>query len=149
MARYAHITGWGMGMPQRVMTNDDWAQLVDTSDEWIRSRTGVVERRIAGEGESTLTLSMEAARQALEVAGISPAQLDLIIVGTLTPEYMPLTSAPAVLASSTAYPWPPIRSESATVNMRSSSGPRLCPASWTGLIALPASCLPMAPGQWW
>ncbi len=88
MARFAHITGWGMGVPQRVMTNDDWAQLVDTSDEWIRSRTGVVERRIAGEGESTLTLSMEAARQALEVAGISPAQLDLIIVGTLTPEYV-------------------------------------------------------------
>ena len=88
MARYAHITGWGMGLPRRVMTNDDWAQLIDTSDEWIRSRTGVVERRIAGEGESTLTLSMEAARQALEVAGISPAQLDLIIVGTLTPEYV-------------------------------------------------------------
>jgi 3-oxoacyl-[acyl-carrier-protein] synthase-3 len=77
-----------MSVPKRVMTNDDWAQVVDTSDEWIRSRTGIVERHIAGEGESTLTLSMEAARQALDVAKISPAQLDLIIVATVTPEHL-------------------------------------------------------------
>lgn len=88
MARYAHIVGWGMSVPQRVMTNDDWAQLVDTSDEWIRTRTGIVERRIAGEGETTLSLSLEAARQALDVAKLSPAQLDLIIVATLTPEHV-------------------------------------------------------------
>jgi 3-oxoacyl-[acyl-carrier-protein] synthase-3 len=88
MAAFAHIVGWGMSMPQRVMTNDDWAKLVDTTDEWIRSRTGVVERRIAGEGETTLTLSMEAAREALEVACLSPANLDLIIVATATPEHI-------------------------------------------------------------
>ena len=88
MARYAHIVGWGMSLPERVMTNDDWAQLVDTSDEWIRTRTGIVERRIASEGETTLTLSLEAARQALEVAKLSPAQLDLIIVATVTPEHL-------------------------------------------------------------
>jgi len=69
------------------MTNEDWAQLVDTSDEWIRSRTGIAERRIAGEGETTLTLALEAARKALEVAKLSPAQLDLIIVATVTPEH--------------------------------------------------------------
>jgi len=88
MTAFAHIVGWGMSLPQRVMTNDDWAKLVDTSDEWIRSRTGVSERRFAGEGETTLTMSMEAARQALEVAGLSPANLDLIIVATATPEHI-------------------------------------------------------------
>jgi len=88
MARYAHIVGWGMSLPERVMTNDDWAQLVDTSDEWIRSRTGIVERRIAEEGETTLTLSLEAAQRALDVAKVSPAQVDLIIVATATPEHI-------------------------------------------------------------
>jgi len=88
MARYAHIVGWGMSVPKRVMTNDDWAQLVDTSDEWIRTRTGIVERRIAGEGETTLTLALDAAHKALDVAKISPAQIDLIIVATITPEHI-------------------------------------------------------------
>jgi len=87
MARYAHIIGWGKAIPRRVMTNDDWAKLVDTSDEWIRSRTGVRERHFVSEGESTLTLALEAARNALEVARLSPAYLDLIIVATVTPEY--------------------------------------------------------------
>jgi 3-oxoacyl-[acyl-carrier-protein] synthase III len=87
MARFAHIVGWGMSVPKRVMTNDDWAQLVDTSDEWVRSRTGIGERRIAGEGETTFTLALEAAHEALDVARLSPAQLDLIIVATLTPEH--------------------------------------------------------------
>ena len=64
MARYVHIVGWGMSVPERVMTNNDWAQLVDTSDEWIRTRTGIAERRIAAEGETTFTLSLEAARKA-------------------------------------------------------------------------------------
>jgi 3-oxoacyl-[acyl-carrier-protein] synthase-3 len=76
-----------MSLPERVMTNKDWEQLVDTSDEWIQSRTGIVERRMAGEGETTLTMSLEAAQQALDVAMISPAQLDMIIVATVTPEY--------------------------------------------------------------
>jgi 3-oxoacyl-[acyl-carrier-protein] synthase-3 len=87
MARYAHIIGWGKGIPRRVMTNDDWSKLVDTSDEWIRSRTGVRERHFASEGETTLTLALEAARNALEVARLSPAYLDLIVVGTVSPDY--------------------------------------------------------------
>ena len=87
MARYAHIVGWGMSVPKRVMTNADWAKLVDTSDEWIRSRTGIAKRYIAGEGETTLTLSLEAAERALDVAKLSPAQLDLVIVATITPEH--------------------------------------------------------------
>jgi 3-oxoacyl-[acyl-carrier-protein] synthase-3 len=77
-----------MCVPERVMTNDDWAQLVETSDEWIRSRTGIVERRIANQDETTLTMSLRSARQALDVAKLSPAQLDLIIVATLTPEHV-------------------------------------------------------------
>ena len=88
MARYAHICGWGMSVPEHVMTNDDWTQLVDTTDEWIRSRTGIIERRIAAEGETTFTLSLEAARNALDVDKLSPAQLDLIIVATITPEHL-------------------------------------------------------------
>jgi 3-oxoacyl-[acyl-carrier-protein] synthase-3 len=93
MARYAHICGWGMSVPENVMTNDDWAQRVETSDEWIRSRTGIAERRIAVEGETTFTLSLNAARKALDVAKISPTQLDLIIVATITPEHlMPATA---------------------------------------------------------
>ncbi len=87
MARYAHIVGWGMSVPKQVMTNHDWAQLVETSDEWIRTRTGIVERHIAAEGETTLSLSLDAARQALDVAKLSPSQLDLIIVATVTPEH--------------------------------------------------------------
>jgi 3-oxoacyl-[acyl-carrier-protein] synthase-3 len=70
------------------MTNDDWAQIVETSDEWIRTRTGIVERRVAAEGETTLTLSLDAAHQALDVAKLLPAQLDSIIVATVTPEHI-------------------------------------------------------------
>lgn len=76
-----------MAVPERVMTNHELAAMVETSDEWIRQRTGVVERRIAGEGETTFTLSLQAARAALEVADLDPAHLDLIIVATVTPEH--------------------------------------------------------------
>jgi 3-oxoacyl-[acyl-carrier-protein] synthase-3 len=76
-----------MAVPERALTNDELAGMVDTSDEWIRQRTGVVERRIAGEGETTFSLSLQAARAALEVADLNPAQLDLIIVATVTPEH--------------------------------------------------------------
>jgi 3-oxoacyl-[acyl-carrier-protein] synthase III len=86
--RYAHITGWGMAVPEHVMTNEDLARTVDTSDEWIVSRTGIRQRHIANGRETTLTLAVEAARRALEVADISPRQIDLIIVATSTPEHI-------------------------------------------------------------
>jgi 3-oxoacyl-[acyl-carrier-protein] synthase-3 len=76
-----------MAVPERVMSNEDLAAMVDTSDEWIRQRTGIVERHIAGEDETTLTLSLKAACAALEVADQDPAQLDLIIVATVTPDH--------------------------------------------------------------
>ncbi|MDW8293304.1 MAG: beta-ketoacyl-ACP synthase III [Anaerolineae bacterium] len=86
--RYAHIVGWGKALPQRVMTNDDLARIVETSDAWIRERTGIVERRIAGPTETTATLAIAAAKNALEVAGLAGHQVDLIIVATATPEHI-------------------------------------------------------------
>jgi 3-oxoacyl-[acyl-carrier-protein] synthase-3 len=86
--RYAHITGWGMAVPERVMTNDDLARIVETSDEWIVARTGIRERRIAGPKETTASLSIEAARAALEVADVDASEIDLIIVATSTPEHL-------------------------------------------------------------
>src|SRR4051794_16724061 len=80
--QYAAITGWGMALPERVMTNADLERMVETSDEWIYSRTGIRERRVVGPGESTTSLAAAAARQALERAGLTADDLDLIIVGT-------------------------------------------------------------------
>jgi 3-oxoacyl-[acyl-carrier-protein] synthase III len=85
-AIYAHIVGWGMAVPEQVLTNQDLAAIVETSDEWIQARTGIKERRIAGENESTATLGLKAAQKALEVAELLPIELDLIIVATSTPE---------------------------------------------------------------
>lgn len=85
---YAHIIGWGSYLPQRVLTNDEIATLVDTTDEWVYKRTGIKERRIASEKETTATLAFEAAARALSVADLHPSQVELIIVATSTPEYI-------------------------------------------------------------
>ncbi len=87
------IAGTGSSIPQRVVTNDELAKLVDTSDEWIVTRTGIRERRYAADDETTLTLSLEAARQAMAEAGIAGEDLDMIICGTVTPDvYLPATA---------------------------------------------------------
>ena len=86
--KYAHIVGWGSFWPDRILTNDDIARIVNTSDDWIYTRTGIRTRRIAGEGETTATLAFEAAARALVVADLHPSQLELIIVATSTPEYV-------------------------------------------------------------
>jgi len=86
--RYAKITGWGKYVPERVLTNHDLAQMVDTSDEWITTRTGIKERRIRTEHDTNSSMSVAAAQQALEVAGITPKDLDLIIVATSSPDYL-------------------------------------------------------------
>ena len=86
--RYAHIIGWGKYLPQKVLTNAEIAQMVETSDEWIVTRTGIRERRIAGEHESTATLALNAARRALETADLNPVELDLVIVASATPEHL-------------------------------------------------------------
>lgn len=88
----ALITGWGMYAPSRIMSNADLEKLVETSDEWIVSRTGIRERRIAADDETTTTLSVHASRDALAVAGMEPDELDLVIVATCSPDYyMPAT----------------------------------------------------------
>src|SRR3990172_5630253 len=82
------MVGWGMAVPEKVMLNDDLARTVDTSDEWIVSRTGIRQRYIAGPRETTASLAVQAANRALEVADISPDEIDLIIVATSTPEHL-------------------------------------------------------------
>lgn len=86
--KYAHIVGWGSFLPNRVLTNDEIALTVDTSDDWIYTRTGIRERHIAGTQETTATMAFEAAARALSVADIHPSQIELIIVATSTPEYI-------------------------------------------------------------
>lgn len=85
---YAHITGWGMTAPESVLTNDDLSKMVDTNDQWIRERTGIRERRIAREGDTTSSLAVEASFKALTVANLRPTDLDLIICATSTPDYI-------------------------------------------------------------
>ena len=85
---YAHITGWGMAVPDRVLTNAELERTVETNDEWIVERTGIRERRVARDGETTSTLAVEAAWKALRIANLKPTDLDLIICATSTPEYI-------------------------------------------------------------
>ena len=85
----AGILGTGTALPEKVITNFDLEKTVETSDRWITERTGIKERRQAGPGENTSSLSVEASRKALEMAGIKPQDLDLIICSTISPD-MPL-----------------------------------------------------------
>ncbi len=88
MDRYAHITGWGAYAPEQTVTNDDIAQVLPTTDEWIRERTGISCRRVAADHEHASTLGIRAARRALAVANLDPARVDLILVATSTPDYL-------------------------------------------------------------
>lgn len=95
MTYRSRIIGTGSGFPEKVMANSEFETFVDTSDEWIRTRTGIQTRRIADrlKGETTLSLALEASRRALEMADVAPEALDLIIVGTVTPDtIMPSTA---------------------------------------------------------
>jgi 3-oxoacyl-[acyl-carrier-protein] synthase III len=97
------ITGLGTHVPDRVMTNDELAQIVDTSDEWIRERTGIRERRIAADDEALTDIAMPAATAALADAGVDPADIDLLICATVTPDMMFPTSS-ALLANALGMP---------------------------------------------
>ena len=158
-ARGAVITGWGTALPDKVLTNDDLrASGLDTSDEWIVERTGIKERRIGG---STASLSVEAGRMAMEMAGLEPSQIDALVLSTTTPDRtIPATSAtvqyqlglfcgrvrrqrrllrasPTPSSSPTASsPWVPIGS--------SSSARTRCRASPTGTTATPPCSSPTA-----
>lgn len=85
--RRSVVRGVGGYLPERVMTNEELATLVDTSDEWIRERTGISQRHIAAEGETTADMAVHAARQALDRAGIGADEIDLIVLATATPDY--------------------------------------------------------------
>jgi len=84
--KYSHIAGTGSYLPKRILTNAELESMVDTSDEWIVSRTGIRERHIAGDDEFTSDLAYQAGRLAIEAAGISPQDVDMVIVATTTPD---------------------------------------------------------------
>ena len=83
---YARIAGTGRGLPERIVTNADLEKMVETTDEWIRSRTGIERRHIVSDDETNLDLCERAARNAMEMAGVSPADIDFVIVGTTSPD---------------------------------------------------------------
>ena len=93
MTRYAAIIGTGSYLPETIMTNADLEKIVDTSDEWIVSRTGIKERRIVADGESTSDLAARAGRIAMDRAGVTADQIDMLLVGSTSPDYiMPSTA---------------------------------------------------------
>ena len=83
---YSRIVGTGGYLPEKILTNHDLAQMVDTSDDWIFSRTGIRERHIAADNQTTSDLAFQAAQRAIEMAGVNPQSIDLIIVATTTPD---------------------------------------------------------------
>src|SRR5580658_7095702 len=93
----ARILAFGGYQPARIVTNDDLAATVDTNDEWIRSRVGIASRRIAGPDETVADMAAAAAGKALAGSGLSPADIDLVIVATCTPEVM-IPNVSAVVA---------------------------------------------------
>lgn len=86
--RSAQIIGWGTYVPERILSNADLEKMVDTSDDWITSRSGIKERHIAGPGESTSTMGIRAAQKALAKAGLTGADIDLVISASATPDYL-------------------------------------------------------------
>ena len=86
--RYANIIGWGKYVPSQVITNADLEQTLDTSDEWIFSMTGIRQRHVASPGETTSSMAITAAREALDKAGVHARDLGLIIVATSSPDYL-------------------------------------------------------------
>jgi 3-oxoacyl-[acyl-carrier-protein] synthase-3 len=92
---YVRIAGWGKYLPERVMPNAELEAMLDTSDEWIRQRTGITERRVVAPNETTCSMAVLAAREALDRAHVRPDELELIVVATCTPDYanMPATAS--------------------------------------------------------
>ncbi|MBK8063103.1 MAG: ketoacyl-ACP synthase III [Betaproteobacteria bacterium] len=85
---YSRIAGTGSYLPARIVTNDELASRLDTSDQWVRERTGIAQRHIADDSQACSDLALEASRRAMEAAGVSAAELDLIVVATSTPDFI-------------------------------------------------------------
>ena len=83
---FSRIAGTGSYLPEKVLTNDDLSKIVDTNDEWIAARTGIRERHVVAEGETTSDLAYHAATRAMEAAGVDAGDIDLIVLGTTTPD---------------------------------------------------------------
>jgi 3-oxoacyl-[acyl-carrier-protein] synthase-3 len=88
MSRYAHVTGWGMAVPPKILTNQQLEEMVETSAEWIISRTGIRERHIASKDDSTSTLALSAAQNALKGTALDPDEIQLIIVASASPDHI-------------------------------------------------------------
>lgn len=99
MIRRSVVLGTGSALPARAVSNEELTRTVDTSDAWIRERTGIAMRHMAGEGETTSTLATEAAQKALNMAGVAPSDIDLIILATATPDQTFPASATLVQAA--------------------------------------------------
>jgi 3-oxoacyl-[acyl-carrier-protein] synthase-3 len=93
MTVYSRIAGTGSYLPEKILTNADLEKIVETSDQWIRERTGIQQRHVAAEGQTTVDLAEQAARRAMEAAGVTAAELDLIVMGTTTPDIIFPSSA--------------------------------------------------------
>ena len=93
MTVYSRIAGTGGYLPEKILTNADLEKIVETSDQWIRERTGIEQRHIAAEGQTTVDLAYEASLRAMDAAGVTAADLDLIVVGTTTPDIIFPSSA--------------------------------------------------------
>lgn len=94
----ARITGMGSYLPERIMTNQEFEELIDTTDEWILTRTGIKERRIAGPNEFTSDMGTAAAKEALKAAGLVPNDIELILVATMTPDYISTSTGALIQA---------------------------------------------------
>jgi len=96
---YAAFRSIGAYVPEKVLTNDDLAKMVDTTDEWITKRTGIKERRIAAEDESTSDMAVKAAEKAIERSGLKKSEIDMIVVATISPDYFNMPSTATVIAN--------------------------------------------------
>jgi len=95
---YAAFRSIGAYVPEKVLTNDDLAKMVDTTDEWITKRTGIKERRIAAEDETTSDMGVKAAEKAIERSGLDKSEIDMIVVATISPDYFNMPSTATVIA---------------------------------------------------
>ena len=97
MSRFVEIAGWGKYLPTQILSNHDLEKIVDTSDEWIRTRSGICERRVVAEGEATAAIAARAAEAALEKAHVAVEDVDLIILATVTPDYPSIPASASVV----------------------------------------------------